>query len=70
MKKTMYVVAVGVLVVLSYAAGWRHSARPAAAANTSSRRVLYWVDPMHPDYKSDHPGIWAVPGEHTSTRNM
>src|SRR5205823_11771969 len=20
------------------------------------RRVLYWVDPMHPDYKSDHPG--------------
>ena len=57
MKKSMYVVAVGVLVVLSYAAGWRHSARPAAAANTSSRRVLYWVDPMHPDYKSDHPGI-------------
>jgi len=21
------------------------------------RRLLYWVDPMHPDYKSDHPGI-------------
>src|ERR1700746_928988 len=21
------------------------------------RRLLYWVDPMHPDYKSDHAGI-------------
>ena len=21
------------------------------------RRVLYWVDPMHPQYKSDKPGI-------------
>ncbi len=24
---------------------------------TSARRVLYWVDPMHPDYKSDHAGV-------------
>ncbi|HWC15637.1 MAG TPA: efflux RND transporter periplasmic adaptor subunit [Terriglobales bacterium] len=23
----------------------------------SSKKVLYWVDPMHPAYKSDHPGI-------------
>jgi len=22
-----------------------------------ARHVLYWVDPMHPDYKSDHPGV-------------
>lgn len=28
---------------------------PAGAAQT--RRVLYWVDPMHPAYKSDRPGI-------------
>jgi membrane fusion protein, copper/silver efflux system len=27
----------------------------AQAAN--ARRVLYWVDPMHPSYKSDKPGI-------------
>jgi Cu(I)/Ag(I) efflux system membrane fusion protein len=33
---------------------WRatgQSARPAG------RKVLYWVDPMHPSYKSDKPGI-------------
>ena len=24
--------------------------------STSARHVLYWVDPMHPDYKSDHAG--------------
>jgi hypothetical protein len=28
---------------------------PAAAAK-SERKVLYWVDPMHPQYKSDEPG--------------
>ncbi len=32
---------------------WRaHGAGPPVAA----RRVLYWVDPMHPSYKSDKPG--------------
>lgn len=30
-----------------------HGAAPAAP----SRTVLYWVDPMHPAYKSDRPGI-------------
>jgi Cu(I)/Ag(I) efflux system membrane fusion protein len=30
--------------------------REAQATGTSTRHVLYWVDPMHPDYKSDHPG--------------
>src|SRR5437016_8324165 len=33
---------------------WR-GAQDAAAA--SERKVLYWVDPMHPAYKSDKPGI-------------
>jgi len=27
------------------------------AAAPPARRVLYWVDPMHPSYKSDKPGI-------------
>ncbi|MBV8207580.1 MAG: efflux RND transporter periplasmic adaptor subunit [Acidobacteria bacterium] len=30
--------------------------RPTARASTA-RRVLYYVDPMHPDYKSSKPGI-------------
>jgi len=56
MKRAIYAVVLGLLMVLSYAAGWRHTARH-ATESASARRVLYWVDPMHPDYKSDHPGI-------------
>src|SRR6266566_4230430 len=56
MRKTTSAVAVALLMVVSYAAGRRHT-RQNATPNRNSRRVLYWVDPMHPDYKSDHPGI-------------
>src|SRR5437660_12492468 len=28
-----------------------------ASAGKGGRKVLYWVDPMHPPYKSDKPGI-------------
>jgi len=56
MKKTIRAVAVALLMIVSYAAGRRHT-RQNATPNPNSRRVLYWVDPMHPDYKSDHPGI-------------
>lgn len=34
---------------------WRAGA--AAPPGTAERKVLYWVDPMHPAYKSDRPGI-------------
>ncbi|HSP15652.1 MAG TPA: efflux RND transporter periplasmic adaptor subunit [Thermoanaerobaculia bacterium] len=34
----------------------RSAAEPGVAANASERKVLYWVDPMHPTYKSDKPG--------------
>ncbi|MGB9605917.1 MAG: efflux RND transporter periplasmic adaptor subunit, partial [Bryobacteraceae bacterium] len=27
------------------------------AQDAQGRRILYWVDPMHPSYKSDRPGI-------------
>jgi len=29
----------------------------ASAAITHGRKIKYWVDPMHPEYKSDKPGI-------------
>src|SRR5712691_6315036 len=50
---------VAILLGAGFAGGlafmrWR-SAQDAAAA--SERKVLYWVDPMHPAYKSDKPGI-------------
>jgi membrane fusion protein, copper/silver efflux system len=45
---------IGLLMIASYVLGRRHS-KP-AAESVQSRRILYWVDPMHPNYKSDNPG--------------
>jgi len=56
MKKVLSVAVIGLLVLAAYMVGRQHNARP-ATTSTSARRVLYWVDPMHPDYKSDHPGV-------------
>jgi len=56
MKKIWSAVVIGLLMILSYMAGWHHQGR-VATATANDRRVLYWVDPMHPNYKSDHPGV-------------
>ena len=42
------------LVAAAYVVG-RH-ARPAAVEETGAGRVLYYVDPMHPSYRSNAPG--------------
>src|ERR1700739_4552542 len=57
MKKVLSVVAIGLLMLASYVVGRRHTTHVSTASANSARRVLYWVDPMHPDYKSDHPGV-------------
>jgi len=54
MKKVVTAVLIGLLMIVSYALGRRHT--EPAKESARSRRVLYWVDPMHPTYKSDHPG--------------
>jgi len=56
MKKVLTTVVIALLLILSYAAGRRHTAR-LASTSLGARHVLYWVDPMHPSYKSDRPGI-------------
>jgi membrane fusion protein, copper/silver efflux system len=56
MKRILSVVVIALLMTLAYVAGRLHTARN-GTASTSARHVLYWVDPMHPDYKSDHAGI-------------
>jgi RND family efflux transporter MFP subunit len=56
MKRVLTAIVIALLVILSYAAGRRHTAR-LATTSLNARHVLYWVDPMHPSYKSDHPGI-------------
>lgn len=45
-----------VLMVLCFVAG-RYLSSKSAPPATGERRVLYWIDPMHPAYKSDKPGI-------------
>ena len=51
-------VAILFLIVAAFVGGYgygRWYAKPAPAA--TQRKPLYWVDPMHPWYKSDKPGI-------------
>lgn len=49
----------GVILGVGFGAGWLMRARRSepAAQTAQGRKVLYWVDPMHPAYKSDKPGI-------------
>ena len=42
-------------IAAAFAVGRWHSSKQAAPEH--GRKVLYWVDPMHPAYKSDKPGI-------------
>jgi RND family efflux transporter MFP subunit len=46
------------LVGIAFAGGfWFAKRTPATAQPGGGRKILYWVDPMHPAYKSDRPGI-------------
>jgi len=54
--------AIGLLAVIAaaFAGGYAYKATNGLVAATGEkpdRKVLYWVDPMHPAYKSDKPGI-------------
>src|ERR1039457_4781400 len=53
---------IGLLAVIAaaFAGGYVYKAvkgGAAASADKGGRKILYWVDPMHPAYKSDKPGI-------------
>ena len=54
-------VAVAFLVVAAFAGGFgygRWYGKPVRAAGAGGeRKILHWVDPMHPWYKSDKPGL-------------
>jgi Cu(I)/Ag(I) efflux system membrane fusion protein len=55
MRRIILAVAVVAAIAVSYRLGrqYPHSKIPGNA----SRRVLYYVDPMHPSYRSDKPGV-------------
>jgi membrane fusion protein, copper/silver efflux system len=56
MKKPVAVAAALALAALVFLAG-RQSVRSSGNDRASARRILYYVDPMHPAYRSDKPGI-------------
>jgi membrane fusion protein, copper/silver efflux system len=55
MRKTIYAAVLVLVMVASYFAGRHEKSGVVAAAGP--HRILYYVDPMHPAYKSDKPGI-------------
>ena len=55
MKRLLSGLAVLALLAAAYLCG-RHSAFQSFAPPAGSRRILYYVDPMHPSYRSDKPG--------------
>jgi membrane fusion protein, copper/silver efflux system len=52
-------IAILLLVAAAFAGGFGYGRwfGPGAARNAAARQPLYWVDPMHPWYKSNRPGI-------------
>jgi RND family efflux transporter MFP subunit len=58
MKRVFGAVAMLILLGAGFGTGLWYARRGAAAAPAKGeRKILYWVDPMHPAYKSDKPGI-------------
>jgi RND family efflux transporter MFP subunit len=59
--KIVKILFVVLLIAVAFGGGYLARGRSAAATATKSdaggRRILYYVDPMHPAYKSDKPGI-------------
>ena len=58
MKKLLWATCLTLVVAGSFLAGSWYQQRSGAKDNASAgRKILYYVDPMHPAYKSDKPGI-------------
>ena len=50
-------VAVLLLVALAFGSGYLLRATKSAGKVSNAHQILYYVDPMHPAYKSDKPGV-------------
>jgi len=58
--KVLRALALLLAITAAFAGGYLYQAIKGGASGTGAkaeRKVLYWVDPMHPAYKSDKPGI-------------
>jgi len=57
--KAIRIIGLLVAIAFAFAGGYIYKAVKGSTAGTADkggRKVLYWVDPMHPAYKSDKPG--------------
>jgi RND family efflux transporter MFP subunit len=58
MKKVWFLSLLAVPIAAAFIAGaWLGWGTAVTSSAPPGRKVLYWVDPMHPAYKSDKPGI-------------
>jgi membrane fusion protein, copper/silver efflux system len=58
MRRVSYIILLGVFLAGSFLAGSWYAHRDSSTNTTAGgRKILYYVDPMHPAYKSDKPGI-------------
>jgi Cu(I)/Ag(I) efflux system membrane fusion protein len=58
MKKYRFILLVIFLLALSFLAGyWVNYKSAEKKGGSANRKILYYIDPMHPAYKSDKPGI-------------
>ncbi len=57
-RTVLLLLLIGAVFLGGYGYGRRHGkSGHAESADKAGRRILYYVDPMHPAYKSDKPGI-------------
>jgi membrane fusion protein, copper/silver efflux system len=56
MKKPAALATLLFLALIAFAAG-RYTGTTSHEAHAGTKRILYYVDPMHPSYRSDKPGI-------------
>jgi len=58
MKKSKNIIGIFALIVISFLAGLLfNSSRNSGSDSHGARKILYYIDPMHPSYKSEKPGI-------------
>ncbi len=58
MKKPAVIFLGALIIIISFLAGiWSQKLQMFSNKDRNGRTVLYYVDPMHPSYKSDKPGI-------------
>src|SRR6476620_7735306 len=55
--KILKAVAALVVITLAFGGGYVVRATRTSASASNGRKILYYVDPMHPAYKSEKPGV-------------